>query len=195
MKKRLTAVKTEGQPGPFKGDGQFPVNSQAPSPWDTARLESAQAHSLPQPCYPLLQQSCLPAVCSQDKLTEFALCRTVFSYLTDIYGNITTVFFFKQEYIFNLCFTSRLTRSKQLADYLELSTFATNFIFKLTTMLSKIFQNYFENKTTTQANKKPNKDQKTTPSQKTKTRNTFCYYLSSSKTCKINGERNINKKQ
>lgn len=62
-------------------------------------------------------------------------------------------------------------------------------------MFSKTFQNYLKNKTTTQANKKPNKDQTTTPTRETKTCNISCYYLSSSKTCKINGEKNTNEEQ
>lgn len=104
------------------------------------------------------QQSCL-ASCLQslDKLRELALCRSVFSYMMDIY-NSTPMYFLRQEYILNPCFASWLIRSKQPADFLELSTSATSFVFKLSTMLSKTFQNYVKNKTTTQANKKPNRD-------------------------------------
>lgn len=192
MKERLTAVETEGQAGPLKGDGQSPVNWRAHSPWDTAVLESAQVRSasslLPtHTCRTDSSKAALPAVCRA--------CSLQVSFL--IHDRCTwysiTMYFFRQEYILNPYFTSWLKRSKQPADFLELNTFATNFIFKLTTVFSKTFQNYVKNKTTTQANKKP-KDQEITPSLKTRTCNTSCYYLSSSKICKINGERNISKK-
>lgn len=185
--------------------GQFPVNSQAHSPRDTAMLESAQVHLLPQDtaAHTHVQdwqhQSCL-ASCLQSldksKLNQACrICSLQVNFLIPDRYIWWHHSFFRQEYIFNPYFTSWLTRSKQLDDFLELNIFATNFILKLTTMLSKTFQNYFKNKTTTRANKKPNKDKRTTPSPKTKTCNTSCYYLSSSTICKRSGEMNISKEQ